>query len=225
MSKHLFGSEIWPENNINIPPTPINQTTSELEHIKTLEELKLAIAEVPCDELKNQATNLVFNDGVSSAKIMVIGEAPGAEEDLQGKPFVGQSGKLLDSIFASIGLSRDQNIYISNIIPWRPPNNRTPKDEEIALFLPYVKQHIALKEPDIIILVGGVAAKAVLGTKDGILKTRGKIINYTDIKGRNISAIATLHPAYLLRSPMQKRLVWQDMLMVKQLCKEKKINV
>lgn len=189
----------------------------------SLEELRAAIAGFDGLSIRKTATNMVFADGNPAAQIMLVGEAPGADEDRQGKPFVGVSGQLLDKIFKAIGLSRYDNdpqkaVYISNILNWRPPGNRTPSPAEIDISLPFIERHIALVKPDFLILCGGVAAKGLLGSGEAISKLRGKFHDYrpiTDGISSNTSpipAIATYHPAYLLRTPSQKKLVWADML-------------
>ena len=144
---------------------------------------------------------------------MLIGEAPGRDEDLQGKPFVGRAGRLLDKMLATIGL--DENaVYITNTIYWRPPGNRTPTAQEIGACMPFLTRQIELLEPQVIVLLGGAAAKSVLDTTDGIMRLRGKWKLY-NAKGRDIPTLATLHPAYLLRTPDAKRLAWRDLLMLK----------
>lgn len=160
--------------------------------------------------IKACAINMVFGCGNKNADILLLGEAPGAEEDKQGLPFVGQSGKLLDKILGAVGLNRDI-VYITNILPWRPPGNRTPTSEEIALFRPYVIQHINLIAPKVVICLGGTSAKALLQTSDGIMKIRGKWHNIPELSAK---IYATFHPAYLLRSPSQKREVWYDFLKI-----------
>ncbi len=171
----------------------------------------LAAADSP---LRETATNLVFSDGVPESGLMLIGEAPGADEDRQGKPFVGVSGQLLDRMFASIGLRRDRDFYVTNILPWRPPGNRTPTDAEITLFLPFVLRHIALVRPRHVVLLGGVSAKTLLRAKDGITRLRGRWHRLT-VEETALPALATLHPAYLLRSPAAKRDAWSDLLLLK----------
>jgi DNA polymerase len=183
---------------------------------QTLDELRTALENFEGCELKATAMHTVFSDGVPEARVMFVGEAPGADEDRQGKPFVGQSGQLLDKIIASIGLDRRKNAYISNILPWRPPGNRTPTQGEMALCQPFIERHIELVNPAVLVLVGGVAAKTLLDTTTGITKLRGSWQNYrTPEMAEPIPALATLHPAFLLRSPGQKRNVWHDMLMLK----------
>jgi DNA polymerase len=156
--------------------------------------------------LKSFATNMVFADGNPDAPLMLIGEAPGAEEDRLGKPFVGQSGQLLDKMLASIAVDRD-NAYISNVIFWRPPGNRKPTPAEISLLLPFLERHIELAAPRLLLMVGAVSTGALLGTTEGITRTRGKWFDW-----RGIPALATYHPAYVLRQPAAKREVWRDFL-------------
>ena len=139
---------------------------------------------------------------------MLVGEAPGGEEDRVGKPFVGRSGQLLDRMLHAIGLDRTQ-VYIANIVPWRPPGNRTPTPQEAAICRPFIERQIALCNPDILVCLGGPATQELLGARDGILRTRGRWFDY-DTGSRTIRALATLHPAYLLRQPTQKRLAWRD---------------
>ncbi|MDR0744766.1 MAG: uracil-DNA glycosylase, partial [Holosporales bacterium] len=170
--------------NISIP--------DRIPKFKTIEDIKTAILNVDC-HLKKTAKNTVFSDGDPSSDIMIIGEAPGHEEDEQGKPFVGQSGKLLDHMLAAIGIQRAE-VYISNIVFWRPPGNRTPSADEIELCLPYVEEHILLTNPKILLLLGGVAVKSLLNTNEPISKLRGKNNSY-----KRIDTLATFHPAYLLR--------------------------
>lgn len=192
----------------------------------SLEELRDAIAGFEGLAIRKTATNMVFADGNPNARVMLIGEAPGADEDRQGKPFVGVSGQLLDKMFKCIGLSRTEEdpakaVYISNILNWRPPGNRTPSPAEIDVSLPFIERHIALVKPQVIILCGGVSAKGLLGSGDSISKLRGKFHDYrplTDGVSDNASAIpaiATYHPAYLLRTPSQKSLAWADLLMLR----------
>lgn len=181
----------------------------------SIEELRAELEAFEGCALKHTAMNLVFADGNPAAKIMLIGEAPGADEDRQGRPFVGVSGQLLDRMLASIGLDRT-NTYISNVLFWRPPGNRSPTDGEIAACLPFIEKHIALAKPEILILLGGVPTKTLLRTKDGIMKLRGRWTDYTPPGGTPIRCLPTLHPAYLLRQPAAKRQAWHDLLLVKQ---------
>lgn len=180
----------------------------------SLDELRQAMRGFAGSPLRDTATQLVFADGVPGAPVMLLGEAPGGDEDRQGRPFVGVSGQLLDRMLASIGLSRTENVYISNILPWRPPGNRTPTDAEMQLFLPFVKRHIALARPRLLVLLGGTAAKAMLGGRDGITRLRGKWQQVLIGDGQVIPTLATLHPAYLLRSPLAKKDAWHDWLML-----------
>ncbi|MDI4656741.1 uracil-DNA glycosylase [Xanthobacter autotrophicus] len=162
--------------------------------------------------LKRTATRLVFADGNPQAKVMFVGEAPGRDEDQQGLPFVGRSGRLLDLMMAAIGLDRT-SAYIANVIPWRPPGNRTPTPQETAVCLPFIKRQIELADPDILVCLGGPSAQALLATTEGITRLRGRFMDY-ESGTRTIRAIATFHPAYLLRTPLGKRLAWRDMLAV-----------
>lgn len=181
---------------------------------ESLDALREAVAGFDGSALRDTATSLVFSDGIPGAPTMLIGEAPGAEEDRLGKPFVGASGQLLDRMLASVGLSRERDIYVTNILPWRPPGNRTPTDAEIALFLPFVHRHIALARPARVLLLGGVAAKALLGAKDGITRLRGKWTRLPPEAGA-LPALPTLHPAYLLRMPAAKKDAWTDLLLLR----------
>lgn len=178
--------------------------------------------------IKKSATNLVFADGNPAARIMLIGEAPGADEDRQGKPFVGTSGQLLDKVLATIGLDRhssrpEESVYITNILNWRPPGNRTPSDGEIEVSLPFVEKHITLINPDILVLCGATAARGLLGDRRNISKLRGQWHTYRprsldgdSAAGKDIPALVVYHPAYLLRNPVQKRAMWHDMLRLRQ---------
>jgi uracil-DNA glycosylase family 4 len=145
--------------------------------------------------------------------VMFVGEAPGYEEDISGRPFIGRSGKLLDRMIEAIGLDRT-SAYIANVVPWRPPGNRTPTPQETAICLPFIRRQIELANPDILVCLGGPSAQTLLGIKDGITRTRGRWFTY-DTGKREIRAMATFHPAFLLRSPLQKRLVWRDFLAIK----------
>ena len=201
-----------------------NQTNSILSNnsaeiaaqCNTLTELEQAVRGFQGCLLKKTAINTVFADGNPKSQVMLVGEAPGADEDRQGKPFVGLSGQLLDNMFATIGLSRQENLYISNIIPWRPPGNRQPSNIEVTTCLPFIKRHIELVKPKVLVFIGGVSAKALLGTNTGVTKIRGKWLDY-QLPGLDseIKAIAMYHPAYLLRSPGRKATAWQDLLVIK----------
>jgi uracil-DNA glycosylase len=171
--------------------------------------------------LRETALNCCFADGGPDAQVMLIGEAPGAEEDRLGKPFVGQSGKLLDRMLAAIGLPRDA-VYITNVIYWRPPGNRSPTQAEIAACQPFLERQIELLKPKIIVFLGGSAARGLLGVKEGVSKLRGRLFVYTTADGTRIPAMVTFHPAFLLRQPGQKRLAWRDLLSLKQKLEETK---
>lgn len=176
-----------------------------------LEALKAAMAAYEMCELKRGARQLVFCDGVPGARVMIIGEAPGREEDIQGKPFVGRAGQLLDLMFSHIGLSRtgpdtETALYITNVLPWRPPQNRDPKPDEMAMMLPFLARHVELADPDLIVAMGNHACQALLG-KRGITRLRG---HWTAALGKPV--LPMFHPAYLLRTPEAKREAWTDLL-------------
>ena len=201
--------------------TSLNKKISSILHdaatLSSLAELRAYIEAFPHVRLRETATQLVFGEGIATnPTAMVIGEAPGADEDIQGKPFVGKSGQLLDRILASINLTRHSNTYISNVIPWRPPGNRTPTDEEIRLFTPLIARHVALVKPRFLILAGATAIQAILGTTGGISRIRGKIQTYqTPFDHTSFNVMPIYHPSYLLRSPGQKAKAWEDMLRIK----------
>lgn len=176
----------------------------------TLDELRAALEAFDGGALKKNSTHTVFADGNRNARIMLIGEAPGRDEDRAGLPFVGRAGKLLDKMVAPIGLSRAENFYITNVLPWQPPGNRDFGLEEAAMCLPFLRRHIELKSPDVLLLLGRIAVKNVLGRTEGIMSLRGKWFEY-HVNGRMIPALCTLHPAYLLRRPIDKKLAWRDM--------------
>jgi DNA polymerase len=182
---------------------------------KTLDDLRRAMEAFDDLPLRRTARSTVFADGNPEAAVMVIGEAPGQEEDRQGLPFVGKSGKLLDRMLASIGLDRD-SVYITNVVPWRPVENRKPTVDEVAVCLPFVTRHIDLVDPQLLILLGGASASALLARHEGINRLRGRWFDYS-APGlpRPIPAMATFHPAYLLRTPAAKREAWRDLLQVK----------
>jgi len=175
---------------------------------QTLEDLRDLLNKFDGCALKATATQLVFARGNPRARIMFVGEAPGRDEDLAGEPFVGRSGKLLDLMLASIGLD-DTSVYIANIIPWRPPGNRTPTPQETQICLPFIRRQIELVNPEVLVCLGNPSSQGILGTREGIMRTRGRWMDY-DTGTRTIRAMATFHPAYLLRSPAYKRLAWQD---------------
>lgn len=188
---------------------------------RTLDELKELLRAFDGCALKTTATQLVFADGNPQARVMLVGEAPGRDEDIEGLPFVGRSGKLLDRMLAAIGLDRS-SVYIANIIPWRPPGNRTPTPQESAICLPFIQRQIELAAPDILVCLGGPSAQTLLGIKEGITKTRGRWYAYK-AGAREIRALPTFHPAFLLRSPLQKRLAWRDFLAIKKALDEKPV--
>ena len=194
----------------------------DLAAVKTLDVLRNAMASFDGCALKKTASNLVFADGNPEAKIMIIGEAPGGDEDRMGLPFVGAAGQLLDKMLAAIGLDR-QHVYITNILPWRPPGNRTPSSEEVALMWPFLRRHIQLKAPKVIFALGGSSAKLLLNTTTGILKLRGQVqeIDFGDAGQANvIPVLPSLHPAYLLRAPKMKQQAFHDLLVLKSMCRE-----
>jgi len=204
-------------------PEPIGQSEmvagacEAAAQAKTLEDLEAAVRAFDGCPLKKTATNTVFSDGAKEARIIFIGEAPGADEDREGLPFVGASGKLLDKMLASIGLDRRENAYITNILFWRPPGNRNPTSAEIAVCLPFVERHIELIDPEVIVLLGGPSAKTLLARSEGITRLRGKWFDYeTPRMSRPAKARALFHPAYLLRSPNQKQLAWWDLLDIRE---------
>ena len=206
-------------------PAAIEDARAAANAATTLEELQAAIAAFEGCALKRTAKNTVFCDGNPETRVMVIGEAPGADEDRLGKPFVGVSGQLLDRMLASIGLDRQSGFYITNILPWRPPGNRTPTSGEIATCLPFIERHIALVDPKMIILAGGVAAKTIFQTSEGIMKLRGRWFDYHPAMLKAaVPTMAIFHPAYLLRSPAQKREAWRDLLAIRQKLDEMQKN-
>jgi len=186
-----------------------------------LNMLKNKIKLIKNCELKKNATNIVFGDGNINSKIMIIGEGPGANEDAEGKPFVGRAGKLLDKMLAAIKLNRTK-VYISNVVNYRPPSNRKPTDEEIQKYLPYLKSHIEIICPKILVLLGSTALNTLIGNEVVISKARGKWIN-KEIGKVKLSIIASFHPAFLMRQPEQKKLAWIDLKMIRDKCKTLKI--
>lgn len=177
---------------------------------KSLEELRAALERFEGCALRATAKNMCFFRGAPHGRVMIIGEAPGREEDLEGKPFVGRAGQLLDRMLAAIGLGEEQ-AHITNIVYWRPPGNRTPTPQEALVCRPFLLRQIELAQPEFLLLLGGAAAKHVLGVTEGILRIRGRW-REVEIGGRKIPAMASLHPAYLLRTPVSKRLAWRDLL-------------
>jgi DNA polymerase len=180
---------------------------------ESLEKLKRSISNIKNCELKKNATNIVFADGNPKSKIMILGEAPGSNEDQEGLPFVGRAGALLDKMLSSINLDR-KNVYISNIINYRPPENRRPTDEEINRYLPFIKKHIEIIAPKILILLGSTAMNALIGNEVVISKVRGQWIE-KEFGQCKTSMIVTFHPAFLMRQPTQKKLAWIDLKMIR----------
>ena len=203
-----------------LPIAPAPAPTPAGSGARDLAGLRAALEAFDECGLKRTATQLVFADGSEAARIMLIGEAPGAEEDRAGRPFVGPAGQLLDRMLESIGLDRSR-VRIVNVVPWRPPGNRTPSETEIAQCLPFLHQHIALVRPVVLLLLGAVAVKAILGGKEGITRIRGTWKS-ADIPGleRPVRALPTFHPAYLLRQPQAKRQAWSDLMRLRQECVE-----
>ncbi|MCT8970306.1 uracil-DNA glycosylase [Microbaculum marinisediminis] len=194
-------------------PDPVMAARTKAREARTLVDLLHILEGFEGCPLRFTAKNLCFADGNPEARVMFIGEAPGADEDIQGKPFVGRAGKLLDKMLAAIGLDRS-SAYITNVVYWRPPGNRTPTPQETQICRPFIERQIELADPDFVVFLGGAAAKEMLNRSEGILKLRGKWFDF-DTGKRTIKAIATLHPAYLLRQPAQKRLAWRDFLAIK----------
>lgn len=211
-----------PPQRQNLPLAQIKPTTlaplasdgfgSALEiaaRCHTLAELRVAMERFEGSQLKKLATNTVFADGNPESRVMFIGEAPGYDEDKAGLPFVGRAGKLLDKMIAAIGLDRSR-VYIINVMAWRPPDNRNPDPAEVALCIPFLRRHIELAAPEILVMLGAVSARHVLGLNDGIMKLRGRWLEYR-IGTEMIPVLPTLHPAYLLRQPAHKKLAWRDL--------------
>jgi uracil-DNA glycosylase len=195
------------------PDAAVMAAREAAKNATTLEELRALLAEFEGCALRATATQLVFADGNPQSRVMFVGEAPGYDEDIVGRPFVGRSGKLLDRMMAAIGLDRTSS-YIANVVPWRPPGNRTPTPQETAICLPFIRRQIELADPNILVCLGGPAMQTLLGIKDGITRSRGRWFAY-DTGRREIRALATFHPAFLLRSPLQKRFAWRDFVALK----------
>jgi DNA polymerase len=211
----------------SVPPTPVPAAAGPVAsavalaaQAASLNELREALAGFDACPLSKTATKLVFGDGNPRARIVLIGEAPGAEEDRQGVPFVGPSGRLLDRMLASIGLDRTK-VFISNTLFWRPPGNRNPSTMEVATCMPFVERMLELIDPEFLVALGGPAASALLGQKESVGRLRGRDFTYqTAGLPRPVRARAMYHPAYLLRSPAQKRLAWRDLLALKKAIEE-----
>lgn len=206
---------------IRLQASPALAATGAMEladKAATLAELEAAVRAFEGCALKKTASKTVFADGNPNASVMIIGEAPGAQEDMQGIPFCGPSGALLDKMFAAIGMTRAENLYISNTVFWRPPGNRQPSTEETTICLPFVEKHIALIQPKLLVLSGGTAAAALLQRTESISRLRGRTYSYENkYTTHSIPLMVSYHPSYLLRQPAQKRLAWQDMLAIQSL--------
>lgn len=187
-------------------PDPVVAAQHAASAAGSLEELHAALAAFEHCDLKKGARNTVFSDGVAGARVMIVGEAPGRDEDREGRPFVGRAGQLLDKMLAAIGLDRRENVYITNVLPWRPPQNRDPSPEEIAMLRPFLERHIALATPDILVAMGNISCTALLGQR-GITRLRGRWTQALDLP-----VLPMFHPAYLLRNPAAKREAWADLL-------------
>ena len=217
-----------PEKPVAAAPAPVAAApiasplaNAPAAQCQSLAEIEAALDRFEACPLKKTATRLCFADGNPAARVMLVGEAPGRDEDIQGKPFVGRSGQLLDRMLAAIGLSRqaadrESAVFITNVIFWRPPGNRTPTQAETQLCLPFLLRTIELQKPDFIVCLGATPAHRLTGRSDGILKLRGKW-TAANVSGRNIPLLPTLHPAYLLRQPAQKRLAWRDLLSLREM--------
>lgn len=192
------------------------------EQCQTIEELEKAVRGFEGCSLKKTATHTVFSDGNRKAELMIVGEAPGFHEDKQGIPFCGPSGKLLDKMLAAIGLNRKESAYISNVLFWRPPGNRTPSKEETAICLPFVEKHIALMQPRLLVCAGGTAASTLLASPYGITRLRSSFHEYRNrYLDHPVQVAVMYHPSYLLRQPAQKRLAWHDLLKIKDYLSQK----
>lgn len=202
------------------PSAAVAMARALADSARTLEELEETVREFNGCAIKKTASKTVFSDGNPKGRVMIIGEAPGAQEDKEGIPFCGPSGQLLDRMFAAIGLSRKNDLYISNSVFWRPPGNRTPSPEETAICLPFVEKHIALVKPALLVLSGGTATTSLLNKDASISRLRGKIYDYTNSYiDSPIKTIVMYHPSYLLRQPGHKRLAWHDLLLVENILK------
>tara|TARA_Y100000996_G_scaffold245503_1_gene193043 strand:+ start:168 stop:893 length:726 start_codon:yes stop_codon:yes gene_type:complete len=216
---------VYNNKSLNRYKKDINQnlTNKSKEKLSKLADLKISINSIRNCELKKNATNLVFSDGNPYAQIMIIGEGPGANEDKEGKPFVGRAGKLLDKMLEAIKLDR-KNVYISNVVNFRPPMNRKPTDVEIKRYLPFLVKHIELIKPKILLLLGSTALNALIGDEVVISKARGKWVN-KKIGNVKPEIIASFHPAFLMRQPDQKKYAWEDLKMIRKKMSELKIKL
>jgi uracil-DNA glycosylase len=193
-------------------PQLIEDARALAQRCNSVQDLEAAVRTFEGCALKRTAKNTVFADGVVGAPLMIVGEAPGGDEDRLGKPFVGVSGQLMDRMFDAIGMSRERDLYITNILFWRPPGNRTPTLAEQAICMAFTRRHIELAQPKVLVLAGGTAAKSVLDTTEGIMRLRGKWTTLALEDGSSVPTLPTFHPAYLLRTPASKRQSWSDLL-------------
>ena len=219
----LINNELVYDNKSIVGYKKNNKNNAPKNKLNQLEELRKRINSIKNCDLKKNATNLVFSDGNPFAKIMIVGEGPGANEDKEGKPFVGRAGKLLDKMLAAIKLNR-KNVYISNVVNFRPPMNRRPTDEEIKKYLPFLNKHIELINPKILLLLGATALNALIGNEVVISKARGKWTN-KKFGESTIQIIASFHPAFLMRQPDQKKYAWEDLKMIRKKISELKIKL
>lgn len=203
------------------PAAAIAEARALADKVQTLEQLRAAVMGFNGCALKKTANHTVFSDGDPTCGLMLVGEAPGADEDKHGIPFCGVSGKLLDQMFASIGYPRGR-FYVTNTLFWRPPGNRPPTPEELAICQPFLEKHIALVKPKRLVLIGGTAGKSLLNSKEGTTKLRGRDFSYTNnyLNGNNILVRVTFHPSYLLRQPAQKKQAWEDLQVLRHLLNE-----
>ena len=217
-AKRVRSEHALPQRPVSVaapasPDAAVMAAREAARNAATLEELRALLTAFEGCALRTTATQLVFADGNPKSRVMFVGEAPGYDEDIVGRPFVGRSGKLLDRMMAAIDIDRTSS-YIANVVPWRPPGNRTPTPQETAICLPFIRRQIELADPDFLVCLGGPAMQTLLGIKDGITRSRGRWFSY-DTGRREIRALATFHPAFLLRSPLQKRFAWRDFLALK----------
>ena len=219
----LINNELVYDNKSIVRYKKNNKNNTPKNKLNQLEELRKRINSIKNCDLKKNATNLVFSDGNPFAKIMIVGEGPGANEDKEGKPFVGRAGKLLDKMLTAIKLNR-KNVYISNVVNFRPPMNRRPTDEEIKKYLPFLNKHIELINPKILLLLGATALNALIGNEVVISKARGKWTN-KKFGESTIQIIASFHPAFLMRQPDQKKYAWEDLKMIRKKISELKIKL
>ncbi len=196
-----------------VPAPPAPEAAPDIARARDLEALRDRLLAFDGCALKRTATNTVFGEGPAGARLMIVGEAPGADEDRQGRPFVGPSGRLLERMLSAIGLAREE-VYIANTVYWRPPGNRTPSAEEVEACRPFIDRQIALVAPEVLMLAGGAAAKTLLDTTEGIMRLRGRWRRLATPEGA-VDVMPTFHPAFLLRSPARKREAWRDLLAIR----------